>query len=278
MDDLTKSQQTHFVELNEDELTSKLLLASKKKSDICIWNKGEPKKNLYPIKEFTVRGKKLVVGGDDHMDDFSSDVLFTFDIDGLAFFGKGKLKRESNDSFAINAISKIYKSERRRNFRLLTFPVYEVFLEFYETEEPQEVEGGNVVDFKTGVSQTGLFRDFLKLMAVNEGGNDNGGIRLRVQDISVTGASFLVGEVESKYFKAGETTGRLIVFFQDEEVEIKNSKIVYVMKAEGRNKKIKTYKVGMQFTEYDQKADLQLGKLINKALRDVKDEFEDFIS
>ena len=54
---------------------------------------------------------------------------------------------------------KIFKSERRANFRLLTFPHHQVYLHI-QTDD-SELHESNVINFQTKVSETGIFKDFL---------------------------------------------------------------------------------------------------------------------
>jgi hypothetical protein len=276
-EDLARKSQTYFKPLNQDERESKLFLAGKKSSVIWLWNKGNPQKIKFQIVDYSKTYDKLILETHPKINELNHEVLFNFDIDGLSFFGAGILVEEEGE-ISIKSIKKLFKSERRATFRLLTYPSYEVYLEFFETSEPRVESSNNVVDFKTGVSQTGLFKDFLQLMQLNEGAEEGDSIKLRVQDISVTGLSFLVGQQEAQYFKSGELTGKLKIHFNSEVVDIDNARIVYAMPAQSKTKNMKMFKIGTQFIEIDQKADLQLGKLINQALRDVKEEFEDFIT
>src|SRR5690606_26230206 len=139
----------------------------------------------------------------------------------------------------------IYKSERRTNYRLLTDPILKVFA-FFKVDE--EYIGQNVVDFRTKQSQTGIFKDFLKIVGGDKNSLDKEGyLHFRVKNLSVTGLSLEIGELEKKFFVAGEKTGKMYLNFEGEEIMIPNAKIVYVLDMIGQKDKGRIYKVGIQF-------------------------------
>ena len=177
----------------------------------------------------------------------------------------------------IEPIGKIFKSERRANFRLLTFPHHQVYLHI-QTEDT-ELQESNVINFQTKVSETGIFKNFLNIINDKDGGDRvlEGYIKLRVNDVSVTGLNLQLSELEKNKLPLKEDLGEVILEFNETHIPITGAQILYVLEGLARDKKTKIYKAGVQFLKLDMATDQKLAGLINKTLRHLETEFEDFL-
>ncbi len=144
-------------------------------------------------------------------------------------------------------------------------------------------EAGKVVDIKKRESgQTGLFKNFLKLVGNDtnsESPDATGKLKIRVQDLSTTGMAIHVGEIESKYFQKDLIYQNVEIRFSDEVIEVPAVKVIYVVDYISNDKNLKKFKVGLHFHELPTTIDDQIGKKINRLLRenDFNKDFENFI-
>lgn len=193
---------------------------------------------------------------------FFSEVIFQTSISGYA---------------VLQFKNTLFKSERRSSYRLLTFPIYEVHAEF---DLGEAYEGGKVVDMKTRSSQTGLFKNFLKLMGdKNDVEIEGGALKIRVQDLSTTGMALHIGEVERDYFQKDLIFHNVKIKFSDEIIVVPEAKIVYVVDYISSDKVSKKFKLGVHFENLPTTIDDLIGKKINRLLRenDFNKDFENFI-
>lgn len=253
---------------------------ARKGASVVLWEKGSKKRETFISKQYFSEHKRLLCSFGKSSSMIGKKILFTFELSGLSFFGTAETKSTGEGEAALDIVGELYKSERRSTFRLLTYPHHKVFLNFSLAEE--QAEAGNVIGFKSGHSQTGLFKSFLTL--INEGGSGEGDdseaqgmTAFRVLDLSVTGAAMHVGELEAKAFPEGAKTGKIFLDFNGTREAIPNGEIVYNVRLVSGNPAKRIYKVGVKFLEMDTNTDSKLGTLINSALRGFESEFEDFI-
>lgn len=266
----------YFQELTEQEKISKLSLLARSDVELTVWEKGQAKKEKLQPKEFNFEQLRLVCFSASGASFAGKKVLYSFEINGLSFFGKGELNDLGKTTRSLHCQESLYKSERRTTFRLLTFPHHKVFLQLKVDQE--ELKQSNVIGIGSGLSQTGLFKNFLRL--IEDKSKDTppeGYARFRALDLSVTGAAFQVGELEAKFFPKGAKTGRILLEFNGKQEAIPNGEIVYNVELLQKNKRARIYKIGLRFEGVDLNLDQALGKLINSALRDFDSEFEDYI-
>jgi hypothetical protein len=275
---MTAEQSVYFKQLTLKEKQSKLAhLAKSGKNSITLWKKGESKKYKFDVSDFFRSKLQLLLTGNVSSNLKNTDVLYTFDFNGLHFFGKGKTVIQEGKLAALDIVDHLFKSERRANFRLLTYPHHNVFVQIAVPHE--EIEKSNVVSFKTGQSQTGLFNSFMNLVGDSADKSVRKGyVKFRVLDVSVTGLAIQFGDIEADFFQDMEKElGNMFIDFNGEDITIPNGKILYKVDFLARDKKTRLYKAGLKFTDIDINLDEALAKLINEALRDVESEFEDFV-
>src|SRR5690606_36704903 len=115
-------------------------------------------------------------------------------------------------------------------------------------------EGGNVIDLKKRSSQTMLFHSFVKLVNGSEETVENSStLKIRVQDLSATGMSLHLGELETKYFTKDKIFKNVQIDFSDEQIMIPEVKIEYDVDHTSRDQNLKSFKVGLSFPNLSDK-------------------------
>lgn len=269
--------QTFFSKQDPSEKLSRLSLLGNSKGNVIVWIKGKKDKYQYQVSKFDKDRMEIVLETKDQKFSPGEIVLCTFELRGMNFFSE-VIFQESISGYSVLQFKNIlFKSERRSSYRLLTFPIYEVWAEF---DLGEAYEGGKVVDFKTRSSQTGLFKSFLKIVGdKKESSSDSNLLSIRVQDLSTTGMALHVGELEAKYFKKDMVFNKVILRFTDEAITLPEVKVVYVVDYLSNDKNLKKFKLGMHFANLPTVLDDQIGKKINRLLRenDFNKDFENFI-
>ena len=211
----------HFKELNKEEKRSKLShLCSRSTSKVTLWKKGSTDKIQVEFLDFYPEQDEILIEGKIPEELLDQDILYSFELSGLNFFGKSKLSSQALEKIYLNCSQTLYKSERRVNFRLLTYPHQEVYLHFPIVFEKNEE--GKVISLSTRISETGLFENFLKVVREAEESNEiEGHVKVRVLDVSVTGAALLLSEYEDDLLpKLNQRLGEVILDFNVEVIEI----------------------------------------------------------
>lgn len=268
--------QSHFSKLDPKEKETRLQLLGTSKGELTVWIKGQKDKKLQTALEFISDRNELILQEKDNIFPAGTTVLCSFELRGMSFFSQTQIQKGITGHNVLVFNSDLFKSERRASYRLLTFPIYEVYSEF---DLPEGYQGGNVIGMKTRSSQTALFKNFLKLIENREENDKFQSIRYRVQDLSATGMALHVGELESQFFSKDTIYKNVRLVFNDETIVIPEVLIVYLVDYVANDRNIKKFKVGLHFLNLPTNVDDQLGKKINKLLREIdfNKDFENFI-
>ena len=268
--------QTFFSKQDPSEKLSRLSLLGSSRGTVTVWLKGKKDKYNYPVFKFDKDRMEVVLDTKEQKFSPGETVLCTFELRGMNFFSE-VIFQESVSGFTVLQFKNIlFKSERRSSYRLMTFPQYEVYADFNLGEA---YEGGKVVDFKSKTNQTNLFKSFLKIVGENEQTVDGEVISIRVQDLSTSGMALHVSELESAYFQKDVIFNKVSIRFTDEVIVIPQVKVVYVVEYFAKEKNTKRYKLGMHFENLPNALDDQIGKKINRLLRenDANKDFENLL-
>ena len=269
--------QTFFSKQDPSEKLSRLSLLGNSRGDVILWLKGKKDKHQYQVSKFDKDRMEIVLDTKDQKFSPGATVLCSFELRGMNFFSE-VIFQESVSGYSVLQFKNIlFKSERRSSYRLLTFPIYDVWSEF---DLGEAYQGGKVVDFKTRSSQTALFKNFLKIVGdKKDAPSDSNHLSIRVQDLSTTGMALHVGELEAKYFKKDMVFNNVNLRFSDEVITVPEVKVVYVVDYVSNDKNLKKYKLGLHFENLPTTLDDQIGKKINRLLRenDFNKDFENFI-
>lgn len=278
---MTADKNVIFKALNESEKLSKLAQLSKSKnSNIVVWKKGSSEKHKLKVCDFMRMRSQIQILKDFPKELTSVEVLFSFELSGLSFFGKAKVVERLETQIWLDISGELYKSERRKNFRLLTFPHHSVYINFQIGKE--KIRTSNVLSIKgNSGEQTGLFNNFLNLMgeeSETETLDPEEYLRFRVLDISATGMAFQFGNIEREFFEGDEPTfNNSVLEFNKKMITIPELKILYVQDGYALDKSTTVTKAGVAFQNVDTNLDAELSLLINKALRSIESEFEGFL-
>jgi hypothetical protein len=265
--------QAFFSKLDSYEKSTRLTQLGALKGKVTVWIKGQKEKQNLDILQYDEQRAELVLDSKNDIFPQGSEVLCSFYLKGMTFFAQVVYRKSIGDFNVLHFKSELYKSERRGSYRLLTFPVYEVWAEFDLGETYQE---GKVIDLKTKLSQTGIFKNFLNMVENKPVEQTLGNIlRVRVLDLSTSGMALILGAIEGPRFLKNINFNHVRIVFPDESVTIPEVKAVYVDDYPGADKKLKKYKVGIHFINPPPAVDDFLGKKINKLLREI-DSNKDF--
>lgn len=245
------------------------------RGEVTVWIKGNKDKHNYKVFKFDKDRVEIVLDSKEKIFKPGQTVLCTFELSGMNFFSEVVFQESISGFTVLMFKNTLFKSERRSSYRLMTYPLYEVWAEF---DLGEVYEGGKVVDLKTGNSQTGLFKNFLQLID-DKSSEEVTNFKIRVQDLSTTGLSLHVGDLESKYFVKGFNFQNVKLIFKDEIIIVPEATAVYVVNFISPDKNLKKYKVGIHFPNLPTTIDDLIGKKINALLRenDFNKDFENFI-
>jgi len=259
--------QTYFSKLDSSEKESRLAQFALTKGNVTVWVKGEDKKHFLPVAEFTKSRSELILDSKNLLFPVGKEVLCSFEFRGMFFFSKVKMNLNIMGSVMLHFDSILYKSEKRGSYRLLTFPIYEVYVEF---DLGEMYQGGKVVQIKNKTNQTGLFKNFLKIVEKDNADELSNSIsKHRVQDLSASGLSIHIGELESDHFLKETSFKNIKIVFTDETILVPEAKVMYLVDYITSDKNLKKYKVGIHFVDVPELVDERISGKINKLLREI---------
>ncbi len=265
--------QTFFSKLDQAEKDNRLSGLAIIRGKVTVWIKGQKEKQILSVVKYDTQRNVLVLDTKDDIFQNNTDTLCSFEFRGMSFFSQTVFLKSVGDFACLRFDSELYKSEKRSSYRLMTFPLHEVWAIFNLEEGYQ---GGKVIDFRTKQSTTGIFNKFLNLVDGDD--NDPTAMKIRVQDLSTTGMALHIGELEAKFFPKDAVFKNVRLKFVDEEVIIPEVKIMYTVNFIGSDKNLKKFKLGIHFEKLPNSLDHLLGKKINSLLRenDHNKDFENF--
>lgn len=266
--------QTFFSKLDLYEKNNRLSQIGNSRGEVLVWEKGSKEKKKLSAIAFDKDQQNLVF--DTKLDVFKpgTKVLCSFELRGMVFFSECIFRKSVGNDAVLEIHDFLFKAEKRSSYRLLTFPIHEVWVELDLSEV---YEGGNVVNIKSKSSETALFKNFLNIVKVDKSNEDltKGILRMRVQDISATGLALHIGELETKYFPKDHSFKNVRISFIDQEFIIPEVNVVYVVDYISADKNLRKYKVGMHFSKNSNDLDTAIGKKINQVIREA-DSAKDF--
>lgn len=268
--------ETYFSKLDPKEKVSRLIQLNNSKGLVTIWVKGQKQKYTFKILDFDKTRSEILLETKETVFPKGTELLCSFELRGMFFFSKVTANKSIVDHFILEANSELFKSEKRGSYRLLTYPIYEVFVEF---DLGEAYEGGQVIDLKSRTNQTTIFKNFLKLIEARDDDKQHQSVKYRVQDLSTTGLSLHIGELEAQFFSKDFVYKAVRLQFSDETIVLPEVKVVYIVDyiASG-DKNLKKFKVGLHFQNMPAVIDDQLGGKINQLLREIdfNKDFENF--
>lgn len=210
-----------FVVLDKTEFLSKLKRLCQGAANIHLWKRGE--KATSAVAHFVEEkgsGNLLLhfTPKDEMIYSVGQEILFYFIQNSVQYFSSGNLKRQEN-GWALEVIGEVFKREKRKNERLLTFPHHQVFV-YFNFQKKQSPN--NVIFLDQGLgSKKRILEKFLKRSDQTDGMTG-----FRVLDISLNGFSFTISKNEKLHFKEGATEA-IQLHFNGLIYEISDVKIIH---------------------------------------------------
>jgi hypothetical protein len=268
--------QTFFSKLDALEKNARLTQLGTSRGKITVWEKGSKEKHLVSVLRYDSNKIQLQIDAPKNLFSRGSTILTSFDLRGMSFFFQGVFSQDSEDHYTLSIPGDFYKSERRASYRLLTFPIYEVWVEFDFAQKPLERK---VVNLKSKSGTTDIFKNFLSIVDTESKEDSSQKFRIRVQDLSTTGMAIHIGDLEYPYFEKDSVYTNVKIHFIDERIDVPEVKVVHVVNYISSDKNLKKYKVGLNFVNLPTNVDEVLGGKINKLLResDFDKDFEKFL-
>jgi len=270
--------QIFFSKQDPTEKLSRLSLLGSSKGTVVLWLKGKKNRREFKVDKFDKERMEIVLEGKEIAFGIGDKILCSFELRGMNFFSEVTFQVSVGGYAVLHFNNTLFKSERRTSYRLLTFPIYEIYAEF---NVGKIYEDGKVVQLNSKSNQTGIFKSFLNLVEPeNQEARENSSIlKIRIQDLSTTGMAIHVSELEAAYFKKGFSYNNVALRFSDQVIIVPELSVVYLVDYISSNKNLKQYKVGIHFNNLPVNIDEALGKKINELLRenDFNKDFENFI-
>jgi hypothetical protein len=269
--------QTYFSKQNTSEKLNKLSLLGSSRGTVTLWLKGKKDKYIYDVLKFDKDRVEIVLDSSENKFSSGSKVLCTFELRGMNFFSEITFQISSGGFSVLQFNDTLYKSERRSSYRLMTFPMHQIWANF---NLENLFQGGEVIDLKSKANKNEMFKKFLELAGEEiEGDNKVKKLKIRIQDLSTTGMAIHIGEIESHYLKKDMEFKNVEICFKDEKLIIPSAKIVYLIEINSRESDSKKYKLGIQFENLPTLLDQQIGVKINNLLRenDSRSDFENLL-
>ena len=190
------------------------------------------------------------------------EVLFSFSIKGVWFFGRGRVADTVN---TLSFGQDFFKWERRGSIRLLLAPGSQVACALYPPSALQEKllgKPGQVIKRSGFASELPVER---------------GQLVFEVQDISVGGLALRVSPGEQAWFSLGELLEDVSLFAGGEKIAIPQVKVI---RLDPPQKTDEQFKVALQFFQLPLGTADQLGYFINRRVKkyDMIREFERFLA
>lgn len=250
---MVESSKEKFTGLNVSEITSKVSSFINGEKPIRVWSKGEEPVLAF-VKNYNEQVLTLDISSaliESHI--FKDRVFINFSYNSVDYFAKGELISDENGHVIIKLGEEVYKSEKRANERLLTFPHHQVYAYFkiYSDENNSNIISLN----KFNEAPSGAINNFVSermksIVSEDEGISELMGFR--ILDISSNGLSFCANNRETGYFVGleDESNVEFTLMFEERPYTLECADIVYIVDYVNlRASKIPMKKIGVHFKE-----------------------------
>ena len=250
---------------------------------LIVWQKGDPKKFYFQTIGFNHFRKIISLNSkDDFKALIDKDILINFIQGGVIYFMTSMIKKSlGQEQFTVSLDTKIFKCDRRKNFRLEASSFHELSFHIHTKELFPDVPQNVVAINKESAQETEIFKKYVKFLNENKRILKDDVIEFHIQNISVSGLAFYVGSLEANFLKKDHNFKNFELFFNKEKYIVSRATIVYVLPVEDDNRKnIPLFKVGIHFSEIAHDIEEKLARQINFELQKlgVDVDFEDFIT
>lgn len=248
---------------------------------IVFWVKGEKNKFTFELEGFNSKTYSIQISPKNSELNYPIEkyVLGNAHILGLQLFISGSLHYDKLNNVYYLKLDKVYKFERRKNFRI---PLSAKKTAQFYIHLPEDLKlPSNVVNLGKAGEQTKLFASFMELIRKNNSDSEKANmVHFKIQDISSSGIALIIGELETRFIIEGAILNNCILHFGEKDFVIPKAKIVYIMDYIDPIKPgTKLFKSGIQFIDLPEDIDNEISKLLSKELRnhELSKVFEDFL-
>tara|TARA_R110002072_G_scaffold534_1_gene3429 strand:+ start:41144 stop:41995 length:852 start_codon:yes stop_codon:yes gene_type:complete len=276
---------SNFIKLNEDEAFPKFTLLARKSAKVKVWIKGK-ESHIYKVKDVQkMKGELTRIlltvfsEGEEDKPFIDNKVFIGFSIKDVDYFSEGTVSVNEEDQELIVSIEgNTYRSEKRANERLLTFPHHQVYSYFkIDNKEDENVIQLNKTEDKEYINYKAKQKeDQLKDLSKHVDDISNL-VGFRAMDLSSGGVAFTIASEYKGFFDAN-TTFSFYLMFNGEVFNVVHAKLIYVVDFVSRGSSNARYKVGLNFNPI-----VELSQQIEKILTSsngidaIQKEFEDFV-
>ncbi|ATH09248.1 hypothetical protein BIY24_15245 [Halobacteriovorax marinus] len=250
---MAESSKEKFTGLNVKEISSKVSSFINGERPIRVWSKGEEPVLAF-VKGYENQTLSLEISNpiiETHS--LTERVFVNFSYNSVDYFAKGDLLSDENGSIRIELGEEVFKSEKRANERLLTFPHHQVYAYFkvYSDENNSNIISLN----KFNEAPSGAIDTFVSERLKSIVGDDEAIAELmgfRILDISNNGLSFCANNRETGYFVSLEEHSEVefTLMFEEKAYSLKCEDIVYIVDyVNSRASKVPMKKIGVHFQE-----------------------------
>ena len=281
---------SNFVQLNHSEVIMKLKKLADQKDMVKMWVKGgeSTQYRVYDLKSIVLNDKKTFLvsvfseGEEADKSLLDKNVYVSFWFNDIDYFTEGiPTYDEVNGNLVVILRKDVFRSEKRNNERLLTFPHHHVYAYFIMSNLKGRTEETNVIALKKDqIKQHEVRKEKKNKLKTELAGKLNVNVEdlneFRALDISRSGIAFIIGQDEKIYFDENESFN-FYVLFNNKVFKVKDASLVYAVKYSS-TKDQTSYKLGLNFKPVE-----NLAKKVMEALRDgesenaIQKEFENFI-
>ncbi len=268
-----KDQSLSFRKLYDDESRIILERFRHKETEFVVWEKGSQKRFTVTCSDASAeKGFFQFIKLPEQL--AGKVLLLAFKSNKIQYFSNiGNVDVDNN----ILYVESIFKSERRESYRLMCFPIFKFFVSMNDTST---YDGSNLFDFRYKMSQTKLFKSFLKLMNDNDDEEDTSqNQKYRIEDLSAGGIAFICSELESSLFYKNLKISNIVLELGDEHIQIPESVVCYNLSKVDSMSKNNSFKIGLEFQNVDINLDHKISEMINTLMRkkDFTKTFEVFL-
>ncbi|MEE2744914.1 MAG: hypothetical protein VYD54_13460, partial [Bdellovibrionota bacterium] len=230
-----------FIKLKESEVKKKYLEVAFQKGFVKIWNKGDKTFDfvLESVHEDGEDGPikiSLSLKNLEFENDWKGEEVFIyFNLKKSRFFSRGKVEEiKEGESLEITIAKDLYKLDQRKSKRLLTFPNYRV----YAYIKLQVGHEGAVISLNRPKDHLhNFFKNFQKQVLESQFSNSTplekdfleDYIGFRVLDLSNSGLSFLLNQIEADYFKKLKRDFKMLLNFSGRKESLEECKLSYLV-------------------------------------------------
>ncbi|MBT3983543.1 MAG: hypothetical protein HOE90_19460 [Bacteriovoracaceae bacterium] len=278
---MDNNEEIYFSLVIKREALRRFAQLEEESTELKLWKKNASERIKFSVSKFNSEEIILELITSEKTKITNEKVLFNFVVEGVQYFGSGKIEKSKYiGNFTLKPMDKLYKCERRKGYRLLVYPLHEVFAEI-DLNEMISADSRKILDItqkKVG-TETDLFKKFHFLLGQTKKNIKNSIFPFRAINVSSLGLALKLGEFEASFFSEGIEFRNLVIKFNGGSFPIEWAKVVYIQEySEKGSSAITSYKVGLEFLKIDENVEKSLTRTLNHEMKesDFTLEFELF--